>query len=283
MVDRIPKGELCINWDVIYSTAVSKKAGFDEKFAFIQTMGLDLVSLSPHYTDSLKRLPTSSECIWPDLSKWVKQTSLFTFAVLDGAFEWGLRIFGLQDYFLMLKTAPDSLRGFIRSVERLNLVMAERLEAEGINGFILADDIAYLNDLFVNPEVLRSSFIPSLARQAESLLSKNLPVFYHSDGNYSPVIEDIVNAGFTGLQCLEKSAGMDIRELQSKFGKKICLWGHLEVEDITKAHDPTFCANLVESIRELASHGNFILGTTSGIFAGTDITMLRTVYNALSS
>lgn len=277
IVNGIPKGELCINDDVICSTAC-KQAGFEEKYRFLQSLGLDLVSLSPHYPCDLKRLPFSEEYLWPDLDKWVRQTSLFTFAILDGAFEWGLRIFGLEKFFIMLRKSPSSLEDLISNVETLNLATVDRLESEGINGIILADDIAHRNGLFISPEILRKSFIPSLTRQAGGILSKNLPVFYHSDGNYLPVITDIVNAGFNGLQCLEKNAGMDIKELQERFGEKLCLWGHLEVEDITQAGNPSFRANLVESIHGLASRGKFILGTTSGIFTGTDVNLLRMVY-----
>lgn len=279
--DQIPKGELCINDDVFSSIAAITRGRFEEKFHFIQTLGHDLVSLSPHYPRDPKRVPSAEEYVWPDLDKWVGQTSLFTFAVIDGPFEWGLRIFGLEKFFTMIKKSPSSLEELISSVERLNMATVLKLEAEGINGIILADDIAYQSGLFVSPEILRSSFIPSLARQVEIISAKNLPVLYHSDGNYLPVIEDILNTGFNGLQCLEKNAGMDIKELQERFGEKICLWGHLEIDDVSQAGNATFLANLVESIHILASQGKFILGTTSGLFAGVDVNLLSTIYDAL--
>ena len=277
--ERIPKGELCINDDVVCLVTGCDKPGFDERLAFVCSLGLDIITLGPCYPFGLDRLPSMADYEWPDLKRWVRETSLFTFAVLDGAFEWGMRILGAEKFFVMLRTSPLSTQELVSATEKLNLAAVERLGAEGINGFILADDIAYQNGLFASPQLLQKFFIPSLARQANDIRIQGLPVFYHSDGNYKQVLNDIVNVGFTGLQCLEKSAGMDIKELQQQLGRKVCLWGHLEVADLTQASNPSYHASLISSIKELSSSGTLILGTTSGLFQGMDIDVLRTIYS----
>jgi uroporphyrinogen decarboxylase len=275
--DRIPKGELCINDEVVCQAMGCVEAGFEERYGLIQQLGLDLVSLSPEYPRNLKELPKPSQYTWPDVNKWVSDTELFTFAVLDGAFEWGMRILGLHSFCVLLKS-PLSIKELVDSVEKLNLGMVERLADAGTDGFILADDIAYNDGLFANPQVLRDSFIPSLARQVDEIRCGGLPVFYHSDGNYRLVQDDIVNAGFTGLQCLEKNAGMDLVELWAQYGEKLCLWGHLDVDDIEAAVDSVNMTQLTASVRALSQQGRFILGTTSGLFKGMDIPLLQSIY-----
>jgi uroporphyrinogen decarboxylase len=278
---RIPKGELCITDDVICGGAGCEPPGFAEKYAFIRELQQDIIALSPLYPCNLKRLPQSSEYLFPDVKLWVDETNLFTFAVLDGAFEWGMRIFGLQKFCMMLKDAPPALLGLINQVEKLNLGMVQVLEAEGIDGILLADDIAYQNGLFASPNILREIFIPSLARQVHKIATHGLSVFFHSDGDYRLVLDDIVNCGVSGLQCLEKSAGMNIAELQPRLSGRVCLWGHLDVDDIAQAADSNQCRTLIEDIRRLASGGRFILGSTSGLFSGTDITLLKAIYSTL--
>ncbi|MDW7650482.1 MAG: uroporphyrinogen decarboxylase family protein [Bacillota bacterium] len=280
--DRIPKGELCINDDVICSgSADCKLPAFEQRYAFIKDLGLDLVSLSPLYPMGLNRLPQQGEYQWPDLQRWVEETPLFTFAVLDGAFEWGMRIFGLEKFFIMLRKQHPALAEFISQVEELNLSMAAKLQAEGIDGFILADDIAYQGGLLAGPDIMRQFFIPSLNRQVDKIVPDGLPVFYHSDGDYRAVLEEIIHSGISGLQCLEKEAGMNLAELRRRVGDGICLWGHLDVEDIELAADPACRQALIQSIRAAASQGKFILGTTSGIFSGTDVGLLQSIYKAM--
>lgn len=276
-VDRIPKGELCIDEDVVH-TAGYPHNGYDGLCEFVDLLGLDLITLSPEYPETSARLPAPSEYHWPDLSKWISRTSLFTFAILDGAFEWGMRLFGALDFLPMMVRSSSTVQEFIDQVERYNLSVFEKLESEGIDGIILADDIAASSGVFVRPSLLRSTILPSLARQVEVISSRNIPVFFHSDGDYSLVIEDIVNTGIAGLHCLDKNAGMEIHAVQRQFGDRVCLWGHLDVGDIAQSSDPSFRANLVEDVHLLADQGRFMLGTTSGLFTGMDIHLLKEIY-----
>jgi uroporphyrinogen decarboxylase len=278
---QIARGELCINEEVLCSSKPCEEPGFAETYAFLCELKQDIISLSPRYPCNPKHLPERRECLLPELTPWVEETSLFTFAVLDGAFEWGMRVFGLQEFCMMLKKIPPALTELIRRVEKLNLDMAEELASEGIDAILLADDVAYQNGLFASPALLREIFLPSLARQVENMNSHGLPVFFHSDGDYRLIFDDIVNCGFAGLQCLEKKAGMDIADLLARVGEKLCLWGHLDVGDIAGSADPSRQRLLVDEIRTLASGGRFILGTTSGIFSGMDISLLQELYRLL--
>ncbi|NLZ93996.1 MAG: hypothetical protein GX922_08340 [Firmicutes bacterium] len=273
---HLPKGELCINDAVIQQTLAVDKIGFPEKLEFVQMMGLDIYSLSPQYPYKLKNLPEKEIYQWPDLKSWTVNTSVFIFAVLDGAFEWGMRLLGPQKFCSKLRSRP-MLEELIAQVEKLNFYMIDKLAGEGVNGLILADDIAYQQGLFAQPQVFREFFIPSLARQVERVLKLDLPVFYHSDGNYSAVLDDIIKTGVTGLQCLEKTAGMQIEEIQSKVD--ICLWGHLDTDDLEEAaNDASVLQALLETTRELAKEKKFILGTTSGLYEGMKIDALRSIY-----
>lgn len=277
-VDRTPKGELVIDKDVLHEAGYLD-GGFDETLEFVQSMGLDLVTLSPDIPKDPARLPQVSEYHWADLRKWGTQTSLFTFAILDGAFEWGLRFFTPLDFLTMLVQSPDTVKEFVHQIEETNLLLAERLVGEGIDGIILADDIATQNGLYARPAILRNMFLPSLARQVEAIQTKNIPVFFHSDGDYTLVMDDIVNAGFAGLHCLDKSSNMEISAIQRRLGDKVCLWGHLDVDDIARSGDYSFRTNLIHDIHQLALQDRLILGTTSGLFNGMDIQLLKEVYS----
>lgn len=276
-IDRIPKGELCIDEEVFH-TAGNPHSGFDKLSEFIDFLGLDIITLSPERPDTSARLPAPSEYHWPDLNKWINHTSLFTFAILDGAFEWGMRLFGALDFLPKMVQSADFVQEFTGQVEKCNLSVFEKLASEGIDGIILADDIATSNGVFIRPSLLRSTILPSLARQAEVISSKNIPLFFHSDGDYALVIEDIVNIGIAGLHCLDKNAGMEIHAVQRQLGDRVCLWGHLDFGDIAQSSDPSFRADLVEDIRLLADQGRFMLGTTSGLFTGMDIHLLKEIY-----
>lgn len=278
----IPKGELVIAEEVVKKVLPAEQVGFDELSAFTRMLHLDLFTLSPQYPSKAGELPAHKEYIWPHLREWVLETKLFIFAVLDGAFEWGMRLLGLEEFFGVLRS-PAALEDLIQEVEKRNFYQIEKLAAEGVNGIILADDIAYRQGLFANPKILRDYFIPSLARQAEKARERDIPVFYHSDGHYLPVFEDLVRAGFNGFQCLEKSAGMDLEKLLATYGNTLCFWGYLETDDLeAAARDEGQLQKLAAGHRNLALGHKYILGTTSGLFAGMEIETLQKLYRLLS-
>ena len=279
--DKVPKGELVINDPLIQAELNCDRVTFEQRQAFITQLGLDIITLSPTYPKVARELPRPEEYLWPDLDKWTKDTSLFSFAILDGAFEWGMRLFGFEEYFILLKKSPDSLLEFIAGVEKLNTLMIEKLVAQGINGIILADDIAYQRGFLINPKTIRKYFIPSLERQVRKVDKTGVPAFYHSDGNYREVIGDIINAGFVGLHCLEKSSGMLAYELQQEVGDKLCLWGHLDVNDLEESKKKIAREDLVNSINKLGKNKKFILGTNSGLFEAMDFESLKALYNAV--
>ncbi|NLM45580.1 MAG: hypothetical protein GX200_02095 [Firmicutes bacterium] len=277
----IPKGELCIADAVIRQLIPAEKPDFEVTVFFLQQMQLDIYTLLPCYPEGREgELPGRKEVAWPDLQRWTAGSPYFVFAVLDGAFEWGMRLLGLEEFFSLLRS-PAALADLTAQVEKFNIYQIELLAAEGINGIILADDIAHRQGLFARPELFRQYFIPSLARQVEAVRRFDLPVFYHSDGNWMAVLADIIGAGFNGLQCLEEEAGMQVDLLRRQAGSGVCLWGHLDMQDLEAAGDPHSLAELQREIKAYAQSGPFILGTTSGLFAGMKLENLQKLYRSL--
>lgn len=116
---RVPKGELCINDSLIKQALKCDRVGFEERRIFVDSLGLDIFTISPVYPDLSKRLPKPEECRWPALEQWTTQTPLFIFAILDGGFEWGMRIFGFEKFLILPKSSPLTLGEFIQKVEAL--------------------------------------------------------------------------------------------------------------------------------------------------------------------
>lgn len=212
--DRIPRGELCIEDDLVGQCLNCSEVGFEERAAFIEELGLDLVTLAPDYPVS-STVPETLEATLPDLEKWALKTPLFTFALLDGAFGWGARTLGYTDFLVLSRSSPLSFQALIDRVENLNRELIKRLIDQGVDGIIIADDIAYQRGLIINPDTLREFFFPSLARQVKAASGKS-PVFFHSDGKYSEIIPELINCGFRGLQCFERQTGMDPLKLKAQ-------------------------------------------------------------------
>ncbi|GAV25209.1 hypothetical protein ciss_11420 [Carboxydothermus islandicus] len=276
-LEEFVKGELIIEDEVVAKVLNKQPVGFTEKYEFIEWLGLDIVTITLLEKEFGKEVPQASDLVFPDLEKWAA-TSLFIFAVLDGPFEWGLRLLGLNDFFGLFRKSPQQVLELVEKIEKVNREKIRELAGRGINGVILADDIAFKQGLYISPKFLREYFFPSYTRLVEEIKKQNLVAFFHSDGNYRQVLEDIIRAGFAGLHCLDRDSGMDIKAIKKEVGKSLCLWGHLTGEDLKIAKEPEGRKKVINFVNELSAVGGFILGTTTGIYHGIDLDGLVLLY-----
>ncbi len=279
--DRVPKGEISIDDAVVKRELECSSVGFEERLQFANKLELDIVCVSPEVPASGKKLPEPCDVSWPGLEQWVLESGRFIFAILDGPFEWGIRIMGFNDFITLPMRSAPSVVDFIEKVEKLNIELARHLIDNGVDGLIIADDIAYQRGLLSSPETIKKYFLPSLASQVEKISGKGLPVFFHSDGNFGEIVSDIVRIGFKGVHCIDPNSGMDISALKLQWGKRLCLWGNLSPDDLQESHDPAYLQKLKSTILSLASESGYILGTTCGIFEGLDLEALSALYSSL--
>lgn len=274
---RMPKGELVLDDKVIKEELHTQSVGLDERYEFVKSLGLDMIVLSPSYPKDSKSL--TIDCSSLDINKWVN-TDLFSFVILDGAFELGLRIFGFQQYLSMVMSEDEELHEFILEVERVNKETISQLSDQGINGIIVADDIAFQDGLIIRPSKFKELFLPTLERQVKEIEGRQMTPFFHSDGNYLKIMDDIVGAGFKGIHCIDRNCKMNLKDLKS-YSEKICIWGHLDVNHIKVSDDQNAIKSMTNEIKDATDFKGFILGTNSGIFSGIDVGGLKKIYDGV--
>ena len=282
---RAAKGELCLDDGIIRRTLECERVGFEEKVRFIHWLGSDIICLTPTYVGSPKQLFRPDESILAEVDLWIQKTDLFVFAILDGAIELGVRTFGFQSFLRQLQRTPSKVKMFVDRVEKNNKNAVSQLAGHGIDGIIIADDIAYKDGLLFRPQAFNELFLPSLARQIECSSSKGVPVFFHSDGNYCPIIPSLIEVGFSGLHCIDKNCGMCPDALLHNYGDALCLWGHIDATDIELFRRQTESSGLHATLRHMKksiADSRFILGTTSGLYPGMDTAGLKAFLSWLS-
>jgi len=284
--DRIPRGEIFIDDSLIISYLNIDKLGFDERWEFVRTFGLDAICLPAKYREKAgkNRLPAIDEVIWEDMDKWAEKTDKFIFAMFDGAFEWGIKYYGFQKFMLMLTRETPEIFDFIKEIEKINIYIAIKACDAGASGVIIADDIAYEKGMLMSPGMFRRLFLPSFEHQINSISDAGLSVFFHSDGNLNEIMDDIVSLGFSGIHCLEPKAGMDIRSIKEKYGKRLCLWGNLDPDYLTLPKTKEEIELAIQRIFEVFSdRRGLIFGSCTGLYSSVRHENLKIVYNYIDS
>ena len=152
-VDRVPCAELIINDKLIEELHSTKIVDFEHRLDFIRVLGLDAICVHPLFQPAQAK-PTADSAVFRDLDKWVN-TGRFIFAVLDGPLGWGTRILGFEQLMSKLGRKHADYLDLSIFVEKLNFALIEKLASQGIDGIILADDIAFTQGVYIRPDVLR--------------------------------------------------------------------------------------------------------------------------------
>jgi uroporphyrinogen decarboxylase len=98
---------------------------------------------------------------------------------------------------------------------------------------LLDDDVAMPTGLIIGPDTWRAFFKPRLAdvirlaraaRANSSRRDEGLLVFYHSDGDFTAIVSDLVEIGVNVINPLQPDC-MDAFALKRQFGERLALWG----------------------------------------------------------
>jgi uroporphyrinogen decarboxylase len=119
-------------------------------------------------------------------------------------------------------------------VDRIGVLQHECLlrvldEHRAVVGVVtLLDDLAHLGGLLVSPDFLRQHVFPWYRETCLACHRAELPVVFHSDGDLTEVMPDLVACGFDALHPIEPQA-MDIRAVKREYGDRLCLLGNIDL------------------------------------------------------
>ena len=130
---------------------------------------------------------------------------------------------------------------------------------------------------------MRKLFFPPMKwLVAEIHRRTSLPVFLHCDGNINAILDDIVNCGFDGLQAIQPSAGMDIRQLKKKYGKQLCLMGNIDLDELLPFGSPEQVTSHVQALASDLNPGRgWILSTCNTLSRAVPLENARAMYAAV--
>jgi uroporphyrinogen decarboxylase len=91
------------------------------------------------------------------------------------------------------------------------------------------------------------------------------PMIYHSDGNISMVLEELIELGITGWHPVEKQAH-DINEVKARYGDRIALLGNIDLQyTLTKGTPQDVDDEVRTRIRDLAPGGGYCVSSGNSI------------------
>jgi len=168
----------------------------------------------------------------------------------------------------MIMEKPELIAEYLSAVADL-LVKKIHMEVEYFKEcpFVLVySDIAYNGGLLVSPSFLRKALKPALRKVVTALHEHNMKAIYHSEGDLTKFIDDLIEAGCDGINPLAPSENMDAVKIRKKYPNLI-LWGGIDNKTVLHSGTPDDVASEVKRVVNGVGKG-LILGSSGGVDPG---------------
>jgi uroporphyrinogen decarboxylase len=181
---------------------------------------------------------------------------------------------GAQEYMYDIAGDPGFVKELAgRITEHVLDIAKEELRRGDLydSGIWIYDDMAYNNASIMSPKSFYDIYYPCYVHLVRELkLSGAKKVILHSDGNIVDLLDMLIDTGIDGINPVEPKAGMNIKKLKRKYGKKLAYIGGMcnSVVLVNGPHE-----SIVKQAREIideAQDGGIVIGSHS---IGPDISV----------
>jgi uroporphyrinogen decarboxylase len=175
---------------------------------------------------------------------------------------------GLDTWLMDLVADPEFAHALLRKVTDLMIAGVTRLLEEVgryIDVITIGDDLGTDAGLMMSPQTYRKMIKPCHAEIVAAIKKETkAKIFFHSDGNISPLIRDFIDIGVDILNPVQVSAGDmgDTARLKREFGKNISFCGAIDTEHVLPHGTPDEVrAEVRRRIKDLAPGGGYIVAS----------------------
>lgn len=158
----------------------------------------------------------------------------------DGGFKslwenaWLLR--GLEQILVDLAINPEFVSALLCKLLDINIAATGRfLDAVGpyIQVFRTGDDLATQRGPMMSPKTYRALLKPLYKKYFDFVKSRtDARLFYHSCGNITELIDDLVEIGVDIINPVQVSAMADTATLKARFGDRVVFWGAIDTQHV---------------------------------------------------
>lgn len=186
-----------------------------------------------------------------------------------------------EDFF----TNPEFVDALLSRITEIRVAQAVRLAQAGVDSISVNDDIGGQKNMLISPDMWREWLKPRMQRVVVAVRKVNPDIYfrYHSDGNYMPVIPDLIETGVSSLRTVQPEA-MDIYEIKRRYGEQMTLEGTIGLQGPLRHGEPDEMRQIIKSqCQGLMPGGGWIASPSNGVTPDIPWDNLVMIFEALDA
>lgn len=199
----------------------------------------------------------------------IGDTGIALFVEFAFCFDPAISDLGFENFCYQINDDPGFVvEIFKRYEEYIGNLIDIYSEMPEIDFIWVGDDVAFKSGPFLAPETLREYVFPVFERMAARIRK---PWTFHSDGDLSQVLDDILALGPNALHPIEAKCN-DIYQLKRDIGDRVCLNGNLDVDLIARGTRQQVVDETWRLLTHLSKGGSYMFSSGNAVsyFANVD-------------
>ena len=215
------QGPVIVHPDGVHETEWGVQKVFDDTGTYERYVYHPLSD--PGNIGSYKPPSLEAPGVWDSLNEKVQklgETEVIS-APIPTFYRWGWELRGMEDFLCDIALESKELKRVLDMLEEYHVELARRYGQMGVEVVNVWGDLAMQTTTLMAPDAWRKHFKPRMARVIETARSNGVGwIYLHSDGNNSPIMEDLVEIGVDILDPVQPEC-MDPTELREKYPRLI--------------------------------------------------------------
>lgn len=195
---------------------------------------------------------------------------------------WALR--GYEQLMTDFLLDPDLANAILDIPYQYHLTAAKKLVEMGVDMVWTGDDVGMQTGMLFSPKTWRKMLKPRMANFIAALKAINpqVKVAYHSDGNISAIIPELIEIGLDVLNPIQPAC-MDPAELKRLYGDRLCFWGSIDEQHTLPFGSPEDVRHeVLQRIDTIGKNGGLILGPTHHVQLDTPMENFWAMVNTIT-
>ena len=141
--------------------------------------------------------------------------------------------------------------------------------AAGCDAIWVSEDFWDSTRCFFRVPQFRKYVLPYFVELLEYVTSLGVPALLHSCGHIHEYLDDLMQTGISSVHPLQRTAGMELREVKEKYGNRICIIGNIDSSRTLPYGTPQEVAAEVREAIEIAAPGwGYVLASDHSLHDG---------------
>lgn len=176
---------------------------------------------------------------------------------------WFLR--GMANLLEDLALNPEFVNALLDKLMQFSLGIVKETARHGADGIFFYDDYAQQSGPLFSPAMFREFFAPRLKKIFAAARQAGLDVFFHSCGNVTLLLEDILAAGAQVFNPFQPEV-MDVAQIAGRFQKRLAFYGGISTQHTLPHGSPEDVRREVALRKKLfGKQGGYILSPAHAI------------------